>query len=229
VAADGPSYGSSTHYDADYFAWQDANARLKAELKVEVFGRFVQSEDTVIDFGAAGGSMLAALPGARRIGVELNDVARGQASSRYGLEVYKTLDLVPDGIADVLVSNHTLEHLEAPFDALRQMRGKLKPDGRLVLVLPIDDWRVRKARKWDPTDVDRHLYTWTPLNLGNLLAEAGYHPEHLEILHRTLMRSYARAARLPRPVFRLLMWAFSRLRHRQELLAVARLAPTKAH
>ena len=54
---------------------------------------------------------------------------------------------MPDAVADVIVSNHALEHIEAPIDALRQLRPKVKPDGKLVLVLPIDDWRSQ--RRWD--------------------------------------------------------------------------------
>jgi SAM-dependent methyltransferase len=119
----------------------------------------------------------------------------------------------------VVVSNHTLEHIAAPYDALCQLRPKLKPGGRLVLVLPIDDWRAQ--RRWDPKDINRHLYTWTPMNLGNLLDEAGYHPQEMRIIHRTLMRGFDKFAKLPAPAFEAMSWLYSHVRHRQEVLAVA--------
>lgn len=214
-----PSYGASEHYDAKYFAWQNADADIKTRIKVGKFAPFIRATDTVLDFGSAGGAMLAALPGGRKIGVELNDVARA-SSERLGLETYKTLDQVPDGTADVVTSSHTLEHLAAPFDALVQIRPKIKPGGRLVLVLPIDDWRAQ--RQYDPDDINRHLYTWTPLNIGHLLDESGYRPEHIRVIHRTVMRRLDRFARLPGPAFDAACWFYSHFRHRQEVLAVAR-------
>jgi SAM-dependent methyltransferase len=215
-----PSYGASDHYDADYFAWQNQHIDLKSRIKVRRFAPYVRPADTVLDFGCAGGGMLGALPGARKIGVEINDVARQAAVSDYGIDGYKSLAEVPDGVADVVVSNHTLEHIAAPYDALCQLKSKLKPNGLLVLVLPIDDWRAQ--RRWDSHDINRHLYTWTPLNLGNLLDEAGFRPEEMRIIHRTLMRGVDKFAKLPDPLFEGVSWLYSHLRHRQELLATAR-------
>jgi SAM-dependent methyltransferase len=216
-----PTYGDSAHYDADYFTWQNHLADFKATLKARRLAPYVQPTDTVIDFGAAGGAMLASLPGAVKIGVEINDVARAAAARDFGLDMRKALDEVPDETADVIVSNHTLEHLSSPFDALRQLRPKLKPEGRLVLVLPIDDWRARDSRTWRPDDINRHFYTWTPMNLGNLLDEAGFEPRELRIIHRTTMRFTDRVMWLPDWAFDKLAWSWSHLRHRQQLLAVA--------
>jgi SAM-dependent methyltransferase len=219
-AAGAPSYGASDHYDANYFAWQNQNIDLKSRIKLRRFGPYIRPTDTVLDFGCAGGGMLGAFTCARKIGVEINDVARERAVADHGVEGYKSLADVPVGVAVVVVSNHTLEHIAAPFDALRQLRPKLKPDGKLVLVLPIDDWRAQ--RRWDPTDINRHLYTWTPLNLGNLLDEAGFRPDEMRIIHRTLMRGVDRFAKLPAPLFEGVCWFYSHARHRQELLATAR-------
>jgi SAM-dependent methyltransferase len=215
-----PTYGASGHYDARYFAWQNANIGLKTTIKVARFAPYIKPTDTVLDFGCAGGSMLAALPGTRKIGVELNDIARTSAEKEHKLETYKNLAEVPDAVADVVVSNHTLEHLAGPYEALVQLAPKLKPDGLLVLVLPIDDWRAQY--RWRPGDINRHLYTWTPLNLGNLLEEAGYAPEEVRVIHRTLMRGFEKLAKLPRPAFEAASWCYSHVRHRQELLATAR-------
>ena len=216
-----PDYGASDHYDSSYFAWQNANIEVKTKIKARRFAPYIRSTDVVVDFGCAGGGMLAALPGARKIGVELNDVARESAIKEHGLEAYKSLDVTPDHVADVIVSNHTLEHLASPYEALRQLRSKLSPGGKLVLVLPIDDWRAQ--RRWNPADINRHLYTWSPMNLGNLLDEAGWHPTEMRVIRRTLMRGFATFAKFPRPIFEAVSWGFSVLRHRQELLAVATL------
>ncbi|HEX6500397.1 MAG TPA: class I SAM-dependent methyltransferase [Micromonosporaceae bacterium] len=214
-----PTYGASDHYDARYFAWQNSNIEIKTRIKIQRFAPHIRPTDTVIDFGCAGGALIAGLNCARRIGVELNDVARASAVEQYGIEAYKSLAEVPDGIADVVISNHVLEHIAAPYDALRQLKPKIKPEGKLVLVLPIDDFRAQ--RQWDPNDINRHLYTWSPLNLGNLLDEAGYQPVQMKVLRHTLMRGLDKFAKLPEPAFEAVCRLYSYVRHRQELLAVA--------
>lgn len=214
-----PDYGDSAHYDADYFAWQNQNIDLKTRGKLQTFQPYVRPTDTVIDFGCAGGSLVGGLRAARRIGVEINDVARGEAVRQFGIEAYRTLGDVPDGIADVVVTNHTLEHLASPFEALLQIRSKLKPGGKLVIVVPIDDWRAQ--RRYQPGDISRHLYTWTPLNLGNLLDEAGYSVGEQQIIRKTIMRGYELYAKLPAPLFNFVRRFYSIVRHRQHLKMVA--------
>lgn len=214
-----PAYGASDHYDARYFAWQNSNIEIKNRIKIQRFVPYVTGSDVVLDFGCAGGGLLAGLDCARRIGVEINDVARASAVAEHGIEAYRSLDDVPDGIADVAISNHVLEHIAAPFEALCQLRKKIKPGGKLVLVLPIDDFRAQ--RRWDPQDINRHLYTWSPMNLGNLLDEAGYQPVEMQVLRHTLMRGLDKFAKLPEPVFEAVCRFYSYARHRQELRAVA--------
>lgn len=214
-----PAYGDSAHYDEKYLAWQEQSIDLKTQRKVRTFQPYVKAGDTVLDFGCAGGGLIGGLRAARRIGVEINDVARAAAVDRYGIEAYRTLAEVPDGIVDVVVTNHTLEHLSSPYEALLQIRAKLKPGGKIVIVVPIDDWRTQK--EWFPGDVNRHLFTWTPLNLGNLLDEAGYTIVKQRIIRRTIMRGHDTFAKLPAPVFDFVRWFYSVVRHRQHLMMVA--------
>jgi len=218
-----PEYGDSAHYDATYFAWQNTGIDIKARRKVGTFQPHVRPTDTVLDFGCAGGSLVAGLVAARRIGVEVNDVARAAAVEKYGIEAYRTLAEVEDGSVDVVVTNHTLEHLASPFEALQQIRPKLKPGGKLVIVVPIDDWRAQK--RWRPGDINRHLFTWTPLNLGNLLDEAGYVVDEQQIIRKTIMRGYECYSKLPEPLFNLVRRFYSVVRHRQHLKMVAHVKP----
>lgn len=214
-----PSYGASDHYDERYLAWQSVNLEAKVLFKVKKFLPYIKPTDTVLDFGCAHGALLDAIPAARKLGVEVNDAARAQAAEKPGIETYKSLADVDDSIADVVISSHTLEHIAAPYDALCQLRPKLKPGGRLVLVLPIDDWRAQ--RNYDPKDMNRHLYTWTPMNIGHLLDEAGFDVQEVTVLRRTMMGGFDKVAKLPEPIAEGICALYSVLRHRQELLAVA--------
>jgi SAM-dependent methyltransferase len=130
----------------------------------------------VLDFGCGGGFLLKALDCARRIGVEINPVAREHARG-IGVECHAQIAEVPEGVADVVISNHALEHVPFPIGALKDLRRRLKPGGLLALCVPVDNWRHQK--RYNPDDRDHHLHTWTVQLLGNTLYEAGYQIESI--------------------------------------------------
>jgi len=107
----------------------------------------------------------------RAIGIEINPAARRFAEEQ-GTEIYATVDECPDGIADIVISNHALEHVPYPIGALKALRQKLKADGTLALCVPIDNWRHEKA--YIASEENHHLHTWSPLLLGHTLHDAGY-------------------------------------------------------
>jgi SAM-dependent methyltransferase len=130
----------------------------------------------VLDLGCGGGSLLLNLNCEKKIGVEINPIARTEVEGN-GIEVHEDLATVPEQSVDVAVSNHSLEHFFCPLNTLRELNDKLVERGRLVLCVPVDDWRTQK--QFNPEDINHHLYTWTPLLLGNLLTEAGYQIDHI--------------------------------------------------
>jgi SAM-dependent methyltransferase len=151
-----------------------------------------------VDFGCGGGFMLERLNAAERIGIEPNPYARDAAQSR-GLRVVASPRELDDGSADVVVSNHALEHALAPYHELRELHRILKSGGRMILWLPLDDWRRLEQRWPSEPDVNHHLYGWTPRLLSNLLTEAGFTvtsvrvvahawPPKAAVLRRTLGR-----------------------------------------
>jgi SAM-dependent methyltransferase len=179
-----PAYGTSEHYlgekGEEYFAWQRQGGLFAARINAHKFADHIRPEHTVLDFGCGGGFLLKTLTCARRIGVEINPVARRQAVE-LGVECYGQICEVPHGIADVIVSDHALEHVPFPIGALRELKGKLRPNGVLALVVPIDNWR--RQRRYNPADRNHHLHTWTPQLMGNTLVEAGF--EVLSVRART--------------------------------------------
>lgn len=211
------------HYRGDlgarYLGYQRGIARLGAELNRWKFEPHVGPDDAVVDFGCGTGGLLAALEAGSKVGVEVSDAARAEARA-LGLDVVATTVELPESSADVVVSNHALEHTLAPLDELRELRRVLRPGGRVVLWLPLDDWRAQRRPRAD--DPDHHLYAWTPKLLANLLAEAGFEriecrvvtrawPPRAPLLHRLL----------PRPLFEALGVLWAVVRRRRQLAAVA--------
>jgi SAM-dependent methyltransferase len=216
--------GVGQHYRGElgeeYFAWQRQGAELGAELELHKFAPHVGTNDVVVDFGCGAGYLLRLLCAREAVGVEPNEAARRDAAQR-DLRVVATTSELPDDFADVVISNHALEHTLHPLDELRGMHRILKSGGRLVLWLPLDDWRTQ--RHADPADINHHLYTWTPLLLSNLLAEAGFEVVETRVVAYAWPQLHDRLYRLlPRRAFDAVCVAWSRLRRRRQVMAVAR-------
>lgn len=224
MSAGHPSRRHAAEAGRDYASDQAKRANQSAVLNMWKFRGATQPNDTVIDFGCGPGALLDLLPGRRKIGVEVNAQARAQAQQR-GHETYSSSVELPSETADVVISNHALEHTIHPHAELLELHRALKSGGRFYLWLPMDDWRAQRS----PTrglDKDHHLYTWTPRLIGNLLAETGFHVEAAEVVtdawpprHATeLQRS------LPRPAFRALSYVTATVLRRRQL----RVAATKS-
>ena len=160
----------SQHYNGAYFEWQSSSTGAFGGIANRFkFQPHIRPTDRVVDFGCGGGYLLANLECSERRGVEVNPVARDQAI-RNGVECVAATEQLPDGWADVLISNSALEHVEHPLAELRKLLPKVRPGGLAVFVVPHETL----ASKYNPRDINKHLYTWSPLNLGNLFVAAGF-------------------------------------------------------
>jgi len=213
----GKHYGGNR--GAEYFSWQRESGRVGAVLNARKFAQHVRTSDRLLDFGCGGGFLMEQLQAVHRVGVEPNAVAREAACQR-GLDVRASPTEVEEDSVDIVISNHALEHTLAPLDELRELRRALRPGGKLVLWLPIDDWRMERSPALD-TDPNHHLYTWTPLLVGNLLDEAGFTNIDARVVTHAWPPHYERLARLPEPAFDLLARFWSAARRRRQVAAVA--------
>ncbi|BDU70466.1 hypothetical protein GETHOR_25670 [Geothrix oryzae] len=190
-------------------------------LQAQLFQPYLTSEDTVLDFGCANGSLVVALRKTiKKIeGLEINETTRKIALSQE-IHTYGSLEEIPgDKRYHKIISNHVLEHIPNAYGTLCALREKLHPGGKLIVVVPIEDIRQKENRVWVPHNLDRHLHTWTPLQFGNLLDEAGLIPEHLDIITQAW---HPKLFFLGTGVLqRLAGWMLASVKCRRQLLAVA--------
>ena len=218
-----PTYGTSLHYSGEqgdrYLSWQDAQGKISGVLNARKFEKFDFSEQTVLDFGAGAGNLLFNLNAKNKIAVEVNLAAHQQLLSK-GLSVAQTLEEIPSSSVDVVISHHALEHVPFPIAALTEMHRILKPFGLLILWVPIDDWRSQK--KFDPSDINHHLNTWTPQLLGNSLSEANFSvsDSSIRIVNHAWFPGFHRFYNFPG--FNFACKVFSVLRHRRQLCVEVR-------
>jgi len=167
------------HYDNTYFNWQKHLGAFGGKAELFKFKDMVNSGDRVIDFGCGGGFLLANILCKEKIGIEINPAARNEAEM-HGIKTIEKADSIADNWADVIISNHALEHVENPVQELKQLFTKLKPGGKIIFVVPYE-----KKNPYRPKDVNYHLFTWSEMNLGNLFSHVGFKVlEVKEIKHR---------------------------------------------
>lgn len=159
---------TENYYDQKYYNKQHKVGIISAEIIVPLFQQHLGPSYNCIDFGCGGGFVLSKLQCAEKIGVEINDVAIRSAEEK-GLKVVRDLEEIPDQWADVLISNHALEHVLHPADILATMYRKLKPGGKLILRVPHEVYAP-----YHPEDHNKHLYTWSPMDIGNLTTTMGF-------------------------------------------------------
>jgi len=91
----------------------------------------------IVDFGAGTGTFAQRLTmaGYAVRCVELDPVLRHRLAAA-GLGVYALTEEVPPASLDYIYSLNVLEHIEDDLGALRELRSRLKPGGRLMLYVP---------------------------------------------------------------------------------------------
>jgi SAM-dependent methyltransferase len=124
-----------------------------------------------------------ALPGdAEGVGVDLtfpDDVRRLAREAGVRLvegNVETDLSALRDGGHDLIVLSQLIEHLREPGQALRLLREKLSPGGRLVVETPDRsglDYRLFRSRYWGGYHLPRHFHLFTRSSLAGLARRHG--------------------------------------------------------
>lgn len=135
----------------------------------------------LLDVGCMFGFLLdeARSAGFETWGVEIaRDPALAAAASGHRVAAGTLADHVaahPEVRFDVIVAQHLLEHLPDPAEVLTTMAGLLVPGGRVILVVPNFDARLRRyaPHAWGWYQVPAHLHHFTPLALRRLAGAAG--------------------------------------------------------
>ena len=159
------------YYDNNYFDnYQKQIGEFGGKANLFKFQKHISKGDKVLDFGCGGGFLLNNLNCKSKFGVEINPYARKYCKSKFEIECFKEIDKIPNNSIDVIITNHALEHCERPADIINDFYLKLKKGGKIIIVVPLDSFLY----KFNEGDVNKHLYSFSPMNLGNLLLNSGF-------------------------------------------------------
>jgi SAM-dependent methyltransferase len=142
-----------------------------ARSRAEKLAAHLRPSDTVLEYGAGFGWNLARLDCRRKLAFDLADLLPPSIRAA-GVEFVPDTKAIPGATVDVAVCHHALEHLMQPVAALEEMGRLLRPEGKLLLFVPLE--RERKYRRFDPAEPNHHLYSWNAQTLGNLVQESGF-------------------------------------------------------
>ena len=205
------------HYPEQYGAFNapvvTGKPRIPSRTHLPVFGYAITgrlswlehvshaSAQRVLEVGCGTGRIASYLRAALNwdvTGIEPNPDA-AEAAREAGLDVHTgTLeDYDGDGLFDIVIVIHVLEHLTNPAASMKKIRELLKEGGKLVVAVPNAGSVERKlfGKYWDGWDIPRHVYHYEPDSLTELLARSGFAPgpvgfECYSLLGRSLANKF---------------------------------------
>jgi SAM-dependent methyltransferase len=126
--------------------------------------------------------------------IEIDPAARGIASQRLGKPVGEAplpgLPGVPDSHYDLIAVLDVVEHIEDDVAALRAMRARLAPGGKILITVPAHQWM------WSAHDVVNHHHRrYSKGTLVKAIEAAGLRPRKLGYFN-SLLFPLAAGARL---------------------------------
>jgi 2-polyprenyl-3-methyl-5-hydroxy-6-metoxy-1,4-benzoquinol methylase len=137
----------------------------------------VPTSGKVLDMGCGAGGTLRTFAERDRwllYGAEMDERNLPLLAPIPGFQKLYTCDAkeIPDTF-DIITMVHSLEHLQEPSSLLSDLRGKLSPNGRLVIQVP--------NAALNPFDyvVADHMIHFSPAPLANLLRRSGFDIEYL--------------------------------------------------
>lgn len=208
---------TSNYYNRKYYNWQKSVGEFGGKANLFKFEKYIEKTSDVLDFGCGGGYLLANInTQGRKIGIEVNPVAREEAKKR-GIECLEDITKVDDASVDVLISNHALEHVDNPCFYINEFKRVIRPKGKIVLCVPHET-----NGKVNYKDSNMHLYTWSPQNLYNLLTVNGFKVNECHRLcHAWIPNCRQIQSLVGWNIFNKLCILYSKMKRRYQVIAVA--------
>ncbi len=153
---------------------------------------YVRPRERVLDIGCGSGLSLleARARGAEVWGIEADPNVQPIAAE-LGLRVHQgSLNdrPFPGQTFDLVILNQVVEHLPQPDLALRQIRERLAPGGRVILVFPNirSVWCRLSGAKWINWHIPYHLHHFERKSFARMAERCGFEVRHVKTITPSL-------------------------------------------
>lgn len=147
---------------------------IRNDIELENLGEYLNSRDSILDVGCGDGKLLRKLDVAgfeRLLGIDpFNEV---DFKERENFEILKKEIYSVEEKFDVIMFNHSFEHMTKPMTVLNKAKSLLKKDGRIIIRIPTTSsfaWKEYREN-WVQLDAPRHLYLYSRLAV-EIMAES---------------------------------------------------------
>lgn len=168
------SHSGKSHSIFDWLYLKARNYTLSWKLRL-IQNR--KSRGTILDYGCGTGEFInyMAANDWNAVGLEPSDEARAKINSRENLNLYRSIEELPDQKFDVITLWHVLEHVPEPASLISRLKQILKKDGLIFVAVPNhNSYDAQHYKKhWAAYDVPRHFWHFSQNNLMTLLNTAG--------------------------------------------------------
>jgi len=166
------------HRDKDYLVFDEQfrNIFLK---RVDLISSYYPRSGKCLEIGCSTGTMLDIFKekGWETWGVEPSGSADSAKSKGHRIirNVFEKAKL-PEYYFDLVVLNHTLEHMDSPKDVLAKVKKILRKDGVVFIDVPNFGGLGSKilGKRWPYLLPKEHNHQFTKDSLSNLLQKAGF-------------------------------------------------------
>jgi len=157
------------NYNKNYFNWYKRIGEFGGIINKIKFSKYIEKDDNVLDFGCGGGYLLKNINCLNKHGVEINETAI-EIAKKNSLKIFKNSNDLEKNFYDKIISNHALQHCENPFQELLNLNKSLKKNGLIIISISCSN----KKLSYKPNDINYQLFSWSPMNIGNLLNATGF-------------------------------------------------------
>ncbi len=165
------------HRDYDYQKYEEMFRNIFMK-RFNLVSKYVK-KGKVLDIGCSNGVFLDLFKesGWETWGVEPSE--NSETARKKGHKVMKGFFEkvnLPKNYFDLVIMNHTLEHMDSPVSVLKKVSGILKKDGILLVDVPNFGSLLSKlmGNKWPYLLPDEHKWQFTKASLTEIFKEGGY-------------------------------------------------------
>lgn len=170
------------HRDEEY----QENEKLFQNIfkkRQNLISNYIKYPNKVLDIGCSNGIFLDLYNNSETWGVEPSTTASSLRSTAHRvINTYFEKAKLPENYFDLVIMNHTLEHVKDADEILRKIYKILKKEGILFIDVPNAGSLSAKilGKKWPYRLPNEHTYQFTKKSLSKLIKDSGFKILHWE-------------------------------------------------